>query len=649
MFAEQERVVRVGLWLVVVAAITGLVVLLLQGRVAAAELEVSAAELQSAAESLLDVAPLTPEERLLAAERVLDADLASKRRRLLGSSLELGWSIWAQTSPRRAVKGTWNVVRAVWNWRARSSAEDRALDLLEGGIASDAAIAARYAELREREVAARASELLASAELAREQGHLALARVRVRHSLDLVAGSDRATALLEELTRSRSTDSWASAPGVAAWEPALATALLAGDYERVLESAPSGAGGWLARAAASTLSGDHARARQSLSALGEREDALGRTAREWSQRPELAAESRFTASLRDYRVRRTLGWIGGEKLASDGLEPTARGYRAWRDSLTPLNLAISLPARVLRGWRPADNALEVAAREYLDHDPHGSQVGAASFVLSEAAARAGAGASPDAADRRFVLPAARTPFTTLAAGPLLVTRAALDSEFIASGALREVLGDADAVLLRPEYDAVPLPTLDEATALTLIAEVARGIERSDLRALDHGRAASLERLHRLDAAVRAGAILVALPIAPSDSTLRESIGRVGIDGGSEVAGGLHLERGDDDLRLERALDAAGLGCPERAVCVDRQAWISASVYGSLGTDSDAGVGASATFQRARLAVELSIAGPRASLELPVADWLGIERWVPVAARIAIGTDGIYVGPVFAGR
>ena len=31
--------------------------------------------------------------------------------------------------------------------------------------------------------------------------------------------------------------------------------------------------------------------------------------------------------------------------------------------------------------------------------------------------------------------------------------------------------------------------------------------------------------------------------------------------------------------------------------------------------------------------------------LPLARWVGLERWIPVAARLEVGTENLYVGPV----
>ena len=39
-----------------------------------------------------------------------------------------------------------------------------------------------------------------------------------------------------------------------------------------------------------------------------------------------------------------------------------------------------------------------------------------------------------------------------------------------------------------------------------------------------------------------------------------------------------------------------------------------------------------------------MSGPRASLVIPVARWLGISRFFPVEARLAIGLDGISAVP-----
>ena len=67
-------------------------------------------------------------------------------------------------------------------------------------------------------------------------------------------------------------------------------------------------------------------------------------------------------------------------------------------------------------------------------------------------------------------------------------------------------------------------------------------------------------------------------------------------------------------------------------------------FASSDVDGDVGVGARAGFENAQLSFEVGLSGPRASLVIPFARWLGIGRFFPVDARLAVGLDGISAGP-----
>jgi len=45
-----------------------------------------------------------------------------------------------------------------------------------------------------------------------------------------------------------------------------------------------------------------------------------------------------------------------------------------------------------------------------------------------------------------------------------------------------------------------------------------------------------------------------------------------------------------------------------------------------------------------VSLEVGSYGPRAQLVIPFARWLGIGRFFPVEARLAVGLDGISAGP-----
>ncbi|MBW2279814.1 MAG: hypothetical protein JRG82_03645 [Deltaproteobacteria bacterium] len=654
---------RVGIWLVVVAAVAGLFVLLLHP-------SAHADDLGQTADILLDRAPLSADERQAEAEEILSNERERKGRHLAGVVLDEGVRLVSSVDPRRVARATWRVVRTVWKWSERSDDEDAALDQLEIGVAhsdADPELLDLYTRLRRRELDQRIDDLLLSAESAFEDGHVVLARARVQRSLELAPERERVHDLIALLSgplpaaRAGGVNLWEPGPELDAvpvpigpqwvvdeWEAPLATAMLSRDYARAAELAPTQPRGELARAAAHYLDGDRQTARRLLTLLRDREDPIGWQARDWSARPEIAAADRFESEVRRYHVRRALGLLGGAGLASNGLYyRSRRGYDAWRRSLAPLNLVLSFPARLARGWRPDGRALRAAAHAYLEYEPEGEDAEDATSWLAQLgpAQPLHAGRSPWRGSR-LVLPRARTRWERLSPGPIVLTRSALESGLAGeAGLLQQVMGDAEAVLLRPERDAVPVPTLDARASLDLLAEVTRSVEAGDLEPLRQGGSRALERLQRLETGVRSGLRLVVVPLQASDDSMVSAVSDAMLDGGTRTAEGVRIRRGADDLRLDRSLGGPGFVCPEAVLCVHRPAAVTAGVYGAVATDADMLLGASASFQRATLALELRSSGPHARLTVPIARWLGFERWVPVAARVEIGTEGVYVGPV----
>ena len=665
MFDEEQRVVRVGIWLVVVAAVAGLFVLLLHP-------SAHADDLGHTAEMLLDRAPLTAGERHQAAEEILYDERERKGRHLAGLVLDEGMQLVSSADPRRVARATWRVVRTVWTWRERSDGEDEALDQLEIGVArgdADPELVDLYTRLRRRELDRRVDDLLRSAESAFEGGQVVLARARVQRSLELAPERERVHDLLALLSGPLPGTTAGTMPGamgtpspapeldavpvpigpqwrVEDWEAPLATAMLTRNYAHAAELAPEHPRGELARAAAYYLDGDRHTARRLLSLLREREDPIGWTARDWSERPEISAADRFESEVRRYHVNRALGLLGGDGLASNGLYRSRRGYEAWRRSLAPFNLVLSFPARLARGWRPDGRALRAAAQLYLQYEPEGegaedatnwlAQLGPADPLHRRSPWRGG----------RLVLPAARTRWVRLSPGPIVLTRAALESGLAGEAKLlHEVMGEAAAVLLRPERDAVPVPTLDAGASLDLLAALTLSVEAGELEPLREGDSRALERLQRLEAGVRSGIRLVVVPLELSGESMSSAVSDAMLDGGTRNADGLRIRRGADDLHLDRSLGGPGFACPDTVLCVHRPAAVSADLYGAVDTDADMLLGARASFQHATLALELHSSGPQARLTVPVARWLGFERWVPVAARFEIGTEGVYVGPV----
>ena len=108
-----------------------------------------------------------------------------------------------------------------------------------------------------------------------------------------------------------------------------------------------------------------------------------------------------------------------------------------------------------------------------------------------------------------------------------------------------------------------------------------------------------------------------------------------------------LARGDDDLGLARDFGRASFSCPKATLCLDRVRSLSGSLYGRVEADGQLRIGARTSFKRASISLALvGSGGPQASIVVPVSHWLGIERWLPLEARLAVGLDGISIDPGF---
>lgn len=645
MFDDDGRGMRVGVWLIVVAAVAGLFVLLLTPTARADELDATT-------RILLERSVPTADERLAEAEQLLMEERVRKSRGLVRTLFDEGMRLVSGADPRHIVRASWLLTRTLWKWNERSGVEDEALELLELGIARDdtnPGLQRLYARLRGREIEERADDLLDAAEDDLEAGQLALARVRVRRSLELAPDDERASDLLARLAEpvEPADDSPTQDVRVLEWEVPIAAAMLAGDYAHAASLAPEDAPrGRLALAAASYFDGDRKTARNVLASLRGRGDAIGATARDFGARADLSVGERFESERRSYYLRKILGVFGGAGLANHGLQRGRSGFDAWRSTLAPLNLALAFPARLVRGWSPDGSALREAATAYLELEPDGIEAESASNWLAALGSEPEpAGASPWRGSR-LLLPRARTDYTPLAPRPLVLTASALRSGRLGDVSfLQEVIGDAEAVLLRAEQDAVPVPTLAREESLALLAAVGEALEAGTLDALRGKQATSLERLQRLEGAVRAGARLVAAPYGVDGPSVRAVLPEAVVEGGTHYADGMRMTRGADKVRVDRRLGGAGFTCPASVLCVHRTTIVSANVYSTLDTQADMLLGARASFQRATLSLEMRSTGPRARLVVPFARWLGFERWVPVAAQLDVGGEGMYAGPV----
>ena len=71
------------------------------------------------------------------------------------------------------------------------------------------------------------------------------------------------------------------------------------------------------------------------------------------------------------------------------------------------------------------------------------------------------------------------------------------------------------------------------------------------------RAATFYRLQRLEAAVRVGARLVAVPYGVDGPSLRAVLPDAMLEGGTHYADGMRVARGADKIRVDRRLGGAG--------------------------------------------------------------------------------------------
>jgi hypothetical protein len=629
--------------MLIAAATAAVLVLLLQGPVRAAEPD-PALEAQRWLE---ERAPLGASERLEAAERVLERGSRQRLRDVNASALETGTRLWMSASPYGVARSAYRLGRRLAGLRERAAAEDSALDWLEPGVRAGPAspeLLARYQELRDRERRALARRKLEEATEARDDGHRTLARLRAERALEIWPLDTSAHELLEELSRAGQAGG-AIAPEetlvTSLDEVAIATALLRDDAAAARALAPADRTGSLAHGVLEYLEGDHERALQRFAELSEGDDATAELARRWLADPEIDLAGALQREERSYRVRRALGWVGGAPLASRGLELSSESYRAWRSSLRPLNLALSVPSRMWTGFEPAEtSALRGTASSYLEALPDGPLALRASSWLDRLA-------DPALSlfdDGALVLPAAATSYDTLLVEPVIVTRRALDHGLFEEGALLgDVLGDARAIVLLPREGGHDLQALRGDSALAVLGELSRGLERGEFSARGRGGFATLEALRRLENAVREGASLRARAYAAEGPQL--GLRRTLIDGGSSRAsGGVDVVRDGEELQLSRRMVSEGFPCPAGSVCIDRDPLFDATLFGKIEADADGRIGAEGRLLDSRLSLEISTEGAQAEIVLPLTQWLGVERWLPFDARFGVGTEGLHVLP-----
>lgn len=630
---------------------------------------------EEAASLLLEPELRSDQARASEASELLAAERRRKFADLSAEIVDLGIHASLQASPLELLRSVGRVGRGLRDWDDRSLVEDEALVLLGPGARRgdlDAASLALYTRLERRESEARVAELLAEAERALGAGDLRRTRRTVDRALALEPGSTRADRLLDEIDerewRASSDEPLEPVPAAAefsipAWEVQLGTALLLDDFARAEELGPADSSdARLARAAARHLAGDRDGALDALRQVARGRDRAATLAAEWLADPGLDPDAAFETELGRYRTRRALGWVGGEELATTavpaatdalalsrhGFEAWRESYRAWRAALTPVNLVIDAPARAWRSWQPEGRALGSAAQRYLELAPEGERAGeAASWLESLSAQERSRPREAAFRDGVLVLPRSKTAWTRLSATRVVVARAALEGA--ASELLQELPGDAAAFLISLDTESGrPVEAgsrLSTARSLALLAGLASGIEDATLAARGESSSEVLGHLRRMDARVRAGRPLVARAWRAELSSGVDALETALVDGQrARTLGAIELERREENLVAERPLGGESLSCPAETPCIEPRRSYDPMFFANGDADGELGVGARAHFDDARVSVEVGTFGPRASLVIPFARWLGISGYFPVEARLAVGLDGISAAP-----
>jgi hypothetical protein len=662
MLGSHQDTVRVGTWIAIVIAVVAFLVLLLTGNAhpaepAAVRTPASFEHANEVERILLQRAAVSSAERVSEARALLDRERRSRLATLARAVTEAGLRVVSGSSPRSlysSARGIWKQARS---WMKISPAERRALELLEPEIeagTADASMRALYEALRERERAALAKRKLGAAKRALARDKLGRARRRLAAARRHDPSSPRLEALTrklaerEELRRIPAPERrFVVQSELSREELRLALELLLGHYEALAGSDAETDEQRLMRAVASYLDGEIDRAVAELRELGSRESEVGSQARAWLADPSIVdAELELRRASRRHRLERALTWVGGNRLRSRGADASLAGLRAWREALTPLNLALALPARALRGDDAPTEGVRDAAALYLELQPDGplaneSRAWIGRAALSGEEQRRTAGWD----DGRLVLPPARTAYPRILGRPILVTTELVGRAGIPALAARA--GAADALLLATSRHALAgeSETLDRDAALALIAELARGIDAGEIRPFGRNRGSALETVRRLDGAIRSGQVQArVLAWSERPDRARPALRQLFADGDAYRVAEVDIERGSKELRASRAILGGEVSCPAQLVCVGRaRAW-SGQAFAEVGSDGSVRLRTRASFHGMAVSLQINELVPSASVSIPIARWLRIDRWLPLGARLGIGLGGVSFGP-----
>jgi hypothetical protein len=634
---DVEDAMRVGVRVVIVAAAVALLVLVLTGSARSAE-PATGMEL---VEQLLDDAPVTSREHAAAAEGLLQEQRRARRQQVGQRALELGIRAGLQASPRRLLKTARKVVRDLWRLDEPGPAEDRALQLLAPEVRSERADPATlelYQRLETPERSTRIANLARDVDTALGAGDAHRARRGIAQLRRLAPDSEEITRLDAALRDYSSEMPGSDAVHAQHAELALAAALLAEHDARVLSIPANTPEARLGQAVARYSLGDRPAALEQLAELSEFEGRTGETARVWLEDPAVHPERELDRLWSDLRTRRLLGRIGGEQLARDGRELSRDGYRAWKDTATPLNLAVSLPARWAGNWSPDTRDYRTLAHVYLQEHPEGERADEVRARLAELGGDVGTRFERAFDDGRLQLPSPQRQASTVRAQRSVIVSAAvlerLGSDIEAEGA------DWIRLSVRPRTCRDSAERRGKPARLLLDA-LAEGLETEDFVSASRASDA-LETLRSIDSRLGSGARLC-VAAAPSTRPEIRALRQALLEGGAARApGSVDVHRGGEDVRFERRWHARE--CPADSVCIDRVKRLDGSLYARVDTDGNVRLGARTQLQGASLSLELGRSGPRAHLVVPVNRWLGLGGWLPLEAAVDASLDGVSFAP-----
>jgi len=595
--------------------------------------------------------PLTAPERAARAQSILSDERFERLEDVHQKALEATWRVALRASPQRIFSGIRHVGKAAWRLRKRGSAEDDALAWLEPGVESqhDTAGSALYLKLRDRERGELAAKAREDARDAMDRNRFVCAEQDLAHALALEPDEADATLELYDDLEERQRTSRLLEPRLTSSLESSSPSerMLAQDYRSFLsdESAANSEQSF-ARGAAALLLREPDVARSEFARLSESSDVVGAMASNWLDRPEVDVQGEFERAVSVYRWKRLLGWIGGNALAERGTSVSV-----WKDSLTMANMGVSLPARVLRGWKPDPSAVQASAVRYLAAQPRGP-------LAKDAREWLGQVGWPEADEplsiAEFIARPTDSRRPSLRLDPVIVSRdAVLSAQMRRSSAVASALEGSRGVRfevrqvtrpqrLQDELEAPGFP-LPARPARLLVDELASGIEHGSYRWLGSSEDEALERLRRFDGAIAAGWVLYAQSWNPETPGSWESFKATLIEG-TDSAGSVAFERGEDDILAVHPLGSEISPCPKGVLCIEPQAPVQTAFYAYMDAGAGVGFGFQSVTNWIGTGLSLTTRGPELQLVLPIGRWFGLEEWLPIEAQLILGAEP-YVGPV----